>query len=115
MLSELPLEQDTSPPLHCQCVKMADLCIHRITVLFELEGTLKVHLDQLPCSVQGHLQLDQVAQSPVQTNLNVSGGTQHPSGQPAPVPHATGSRSSDYFGEKKVRIQTIDTAYPIHD
>lgn len=33
---------------------------------FELEGTLKSHLLQLPCREQGHLQLDQVAQNLVQ-------------------------------------------------
>jgi len=31
-----------------------------------LEGTFKDHLVQPPCSEQGHLQLDQVAQSPIQ-------------------------------------------------
>ena len=31
-----------------------------IVELFELEGTLKGHLIQLPCNEQGHLQLDQV-------------------------------------------------------
>ena len=30
---------------------------------FELEGTLKGHLVQIPCNEQGHLQLDQGAQS----------------------------------------------------
>ena len=42
---------------------------HRITISFELEGTLKGHLVQLPCNEQGHLQLEQVAQSPVQPDL----------------------------------------------
>ena len=45
---------------------------HRTTELFELEGTLKGHLVQLPCSEQGHLQLNQVAQSLVQLTLNIS-------------------------------------------
>ena len=40
-----------------------------IVELFELEGTLKGHLIQLPCNEQGHLQLDQGAQSPVQPDL----------------------------------------------
>jgi len=34
---------------------------------FELKGTFKGHLVQLTCSEQGQLQLDQVAQSPIQT------------------------------------------------
>jgi len=33
---------------------------------FGLEGTLRGHVPQPPCSEQGHLPLDQVAQSPVQ-------------------------------------------------
>ena len=45
------------------------LCCHRIIELFEFEGTLKGHLVQLPCTEQGHLQLDQVAQSPIQPDL----------------------------------------------
>ena len=39
-----------------------------ITESFELEGILKGHLVPLPCSEQGHLQLDQAAQSPVQSD-----------------------------------------------
>jgi len=38
---------------------------HRITECFGLEGTFRCYLAQPPCSEQGHLQLDQVAQSPV--------------------------------------------------
>jgi len=34
-----------------------------------LEGTFKGHLVQHPCNEKGHLQLDQVAQSPVQPAL----------------------------------------------
>ena len=33
---------------------------------FDLEGTLKGHLAQLPCNEQGHQQLNQVAQSSIQ-------------------------------------------------
>ena len=33
------------------------------TVSLELEGTLKSYLVQFPCHAQGHLQLDQIAQS----------------------------------------------------
>ena len=36
---------------------------------FELGETFKGHLVQLPCNEQGHFYLDQVAQSPVQPDL----------------------------------------------
>jgi len=36
---------------------------------FGLEGTFKVHIVEAPCHEQGHLQLDQVAQSPVQSSF----------------------------------------------
>ena len=36
---------------------------------FELEGTFKGHLVQLPCHEQGHPQLGQVAQNPIQPDL----------------------------------------------
>ena len=42
---------------------------HRITESFELEGTFEGKLVQHPCNVQGYLQLDQVAQSPVQPDV----------------------------------------------
>ena len=59
---------------------------HRIV---KLEGTLKGHLGQLPCNEQGHLQLDQVDQSPVQLDSEClqEKGIHHLSGQPATVPH----------------------------
>ena len=38
--------------------------------LFGLEGTFSGHLAQHPCSEQGHLQLDQVAQRPVRPDLH---------------------------------------------
>ena len=40
--------------------------IHRVIKWVELEGTLKSHLVQPPCN---ELQLDQVAQSPIQPDL----------------------------------------------
>jgi len=42
---------------------------HRITESFGLEGTFKGHLVQPPCHEQGHLQLNQVPQSSVQSDL----------------------------------------------
>jgi len=42
---------------------------HRTIEWFGLEGTFKAHLVQLPCHEQGHLQPDQVAQSPIQPDL----------------------------------------------
>ena len=66
-----------------------DLKDHRIKESFELEGTLKGHLVQHPCSQQEHLQLDQDAQSPSQPDLEClqGQGIRHISGQPVPVPH----------------------------
>ena len=45
---------------------------------FELEGTFKGHLVQLPCNEQGHLQLDQIAQSPIQPDTECLQGWVHP-------------------------------------
>ena len=45
---------------------------HRIKDSFELEGTLKGHLVQLPCNEQGYLQLGQVAWNLVQLHLEIS-------------------------------------------
>ena len=38
---------------------------------FELEGALKGHLAQFPCSDQGHLQLHQVLRAPSSLTLGV--------------------------------------------
>jgi len=56
---------------------------------FGLEGTFKGHLLQLPHNEQGHLQVDQVAQSLVQSVLECLQGWAfyHISGQPVVVPH----------------------------
>lgn len=40
------------------------------------KGLLKVTLFQSPCNVQGHLQLDQVVQSPIQSGFEP--GVSHP-------------------------------------
>ena len=51
-----------------------------------MEGTLKGHLVQLPCSEQGHVQLEQVAQSSVQ---NVSRENHYIYGKHVSVFHCT--------------------------
>jgi len=53
---------------------------------FGLEGTIKGCLVQAPCREQGHLQPDQVAQSPIQPDLQCSQGwdIDRLSGQPVP-------------------------------
>jgi len=40
--------------------------VYRIIEWYGLEGTLKIIWFQPPCHEQGHLPLDQVAQSPIQ-------------------------------------------------
>ena len=45
---------------------------HRIIESFGLEGAFKGHLVQLLCNEQGHLQLDKIAQSPIQPVLKCS-------------------------------------------
>jgi len=46
--------------------------LHRIIEWFGLEGTLKIIWFQPPCDEQGHLPLDQVAQSSIQLALNTA-------------------------------------------
>ena len=54
-----------------------------------VERPLKRHLVQLLCNEQRHLQLDQIAQSPLQPDLKCLQGWRihHLSGQLVPVPH----------------------------
>jgi len=63
--------------------------MNRIVELFELEEIIKGHLVQLPCNEQGHLQLDQGAQSPIQPDLEClqEQDIRHLSGQAVSVPH----------------------------
>jgi len=60
-----------------------------ITERFGWEGTFESHPVQPPCHEQGHLQPDQVAQSPVQPGLGCfqGWGISHPYGQPLPGFH----------------------------
>ena len=66
-------------------------CSCRIIESSELEQTFKGHLVQLPSNEQGHPQLDHVAQSPVQPDLEClqGWGIHQLSWQPVPVPHHT--------------------------
>jgi len=63
--------------------------VNRIMEQFGLEGIFRGHLAQPPCSEQGHLQLDQGAQSPIQPDLECfqGWGIYHLSGQPVAVFH----------------------------
>ena len=62
---------------------------HRIIEWQGLEETLKIIRFQPPCHEQGHLALDQVAQSSIQPGLEhcQGGGIHSFSVQPVPVPH----------------------------
>jgi len=62
---------------------------YRITEWFGLEGTFKGHLGPTPSPWQGHLPLDQVAQSLIQPGLEhfQGGGIHNFSGLPVPVSH----------------------------
>ncbi|KAK4807231.1 LOW QUALITY PROTEIN: hypothetical protein QYF61_024351 [Mycteria americana] len=52
-----------------QAATNLDISNYRCQEWFGLEGTLKGHLVHPPCNEQGHLSLDQVAQSPIQADL----------------------------------------------
>jgi len=59
----------------------------RITEWLVSEGTFKDHLLQPPCHGQGHLSLDQVAQSSIQPNPEHFQRIHNFFGQPVPVSH----------------------------
>jgi len=71
--------------------------IEPIIEWFGLEGTLKIIQFQPPCHGQGHLPLDQVAQSLSQPGPEhfQGGGICQVSVQPVPVPH--NPQSKEYF------------------
>jgi len=64
-------------------------CVHRIIEQYGLKGASRGRLVQPPCNEQGHPQLDQVAQSPIQPDLECSQGWDiyHLSVQSVSVPH----------------------------
>jgi len=68
----------------------------RIIECFGLEETVRGDLAQHPCSEQGHLQLDEVAQSPVQPGLECF----FLSGQPVPVENELNPVDLDVFIDK---------------
>jgi len=68
------------------CPKFCMLELYRFVEWFGLEGSFKGCLDQPSCNKQGHLQLGQVARSPVQPGLECfqGWGNDHLSGKPGP-------------------------------
>ena len=76
------------PSLHEPCAA-AEGGNHRIIEWFVSEETSKDHLVQPSRHGQGHLSLNQVAQSPIQLDLECcrGWGIYHLSGQPVPVSH----------------------------
>ena len=57
--------------------KAQEAADHRTMEWFVLGKSFKSHLAQSPCSEQGHLQLHQVAQSPIQPYLEGFQGMGH--------------------------------------
>ena len=81
-----------------------------ITEWFGLEGTFRGHLVQLPHSEQGHLQPDQVAQSPVQPGLECfqGWGSDHLSGQLGPgFHHPHGKKFLPYIQSKSIQEEVL--------
>lgn len=56
---------------NCICLENTEQksSVHSMIEQFGLEETFKGHLIQPPCNEQGHFQKDQIAQSPLQPDL----------------------------------------------
>lgn len=69
---------------------------YRMTEWIMLERTFRGHLVQASCNEQGHLQPDQIFQSPVQPDLGCfqRWGIYHFTGQPVPVSHVLNIKNS---------------------
>jgi len=96
IVSSLFQYKTSSPPtLNSAYHKSMYVCLqfvlfHRILECFGSEGAFRGHLALPPCSEQGHLLLDQVAQSPIQIDLECFQGWDslyYLSRQPVPVFH----------------------------
>ena len=87
---------------------------HRIIEEFGLEGIFKGHLVQHPGSKQGHVQLDQSAQSPVQPDFEClqGWGIDHLSGQPVPVLHHPHCKKFLPYVQSKSTLFEFKTATP---
>ena len=76
---------DLSAVAFCRALPVSvsvSMRIARIIECFGLEGAFRGHLAQPPCSEQGLLQLDQVAQSPIQPDLSRDGASATSLGNP---------------------------------
>jgi len=87
---------------------------HRITEPFGLEGTFKGHLVQRPCSERGHLQLDRVAQGPLQSDFECfhGWGIDHFSRQPVPVFHHPHCKKDLLYTQSKCTLFQFKTIAP---
>ena len=91
----------------------------KIIEWFGLEGTFRGHPVQPLCNVQGHLQLNQVTQIPIQPGLErfQGWGICHLSGQPVPVSHHPHGKKclpyiqskSTFFEFKTITLSPIAT------
>ena len=75
---------------------------HRVIESFALEEIFKSHLFQPPCKEQGHLQKDQIAQSPLQPGpeCHEKRGFYQISGRPVPLSHLPNCKNLPYIPPK---------------